>query len=136
MIVFIRKPLELVQLLFQATGRGKGAKQGKKIRARESLALPTYITEEQGFEPRPAEPESAVLPLDDSPILGDILAFSVWIGKFLKLRHIFWTLHSSIMLIIKALIPVRIIGQENLIHEGYEATLRFKNFVFLGVLCG
>lgn len=28
------------------------------------------LTEEQGLEPRSAEPESAVLPLDDSPLAG------------------------------------------------------------------
>ena len=42
------------------------------------------VTEEQGLEPRLADPESAVLPLDDSPTLTDILAFTAWIGKLLN----------------------------------------------------
>jgi hypothetical protein len=46
------------------------------------LPYQSYVTEEQGLEPRPAEPESAVLPLDDSPKLGGILAFSTGISKF------------------------------------------------------
>ena len=41
---------------------------------------------EQGLEPRPADPESAVLPLDDSPGLDNIVASSNWKGKFMSER--------------------------------------------------
>ena len=46
------------------------------------ISCPNYkITGEQGFEPRPADPESAVLPLDDSPSAKIILALPADISK-------------------------------------------------------
>jgi hypothetical protein len=53
----------------------------KKSRARGALALQNFYTGEQGFEPQQADPESAVLPLDDSPLTPDILAFSDRMSK-------------------------------------------------------
>ena len=34
----------------------------------EPRARVMYVAGEQGFEPRPADPETTVLPLDDSPV--------------------------------------------------------------------
>jgi hypothetical protein len=41
-------------------------------------------TGEQGFEPQQADPESAVLPLDDSPLEKIIVAFSDRMGKLMN----------------------------------------------------
>ena len=46
------------------------------------IAMPYLLwfhTGEQGFEPRPTDPESAVLPLDDSPSYGNY--FSIIAGE-------------------------------------------------------
>src|SRR5690242_14522894 len=64
-------PPMLGTLEVQPCGLFELARIGYGRNTKEAPLRLFLIAGEQGFEPQPADPESAVLPLDDSPLVGD-----------------------------------------------------------------